>query len=88
MNIGNRLSKLEAKAPIGEDWKVFRVIGDSAEECQAAIDRLIASGEARSTDHFVSRLIVDPVIRPSHQPFNSLPRTTVIGSEYRAARRE
>jgi hypothetical protein len=28
MNIGNRLSKLEAKAPIGEDWKVFRVIGE------------------------------------------------------------
>jgi hypothetical protein len=69
--------------PTGDDWKVFRVIGDSLEECQAAIDRLIASGEARPTDHFVSRLIVDPVTRPSHQdhqPFNSLPRNTVIGS--------
>jgi hypothetical protein len=65
MNIGNRLLKLEAKAPAGVDWKVFRVIGDSAEECQAAIDRLIASGEARQTDHFVSRLIIDPVARPS-----------------------
>jgi hypothetical protein len=42
MNIEGRLSKLEAKAPSGDDWKVFRVIGDSAEECQAAIERLIA----------------------------------------------
>jgi hypothetical protein len=80
MNIEGRLSKLEAKAPSGDDWKVFRVIGDSAEECQAAIDRLIAGGEARSTDQFVSRIIIDPVTRPSHQPSNSLPRTTVIGS--------
>jgi hypothetical protein len=60
MNIENRLSKLEAKAPADDDWKVFRVIGDSEEECQAAIDRLIASGEARPTDHFVSRIIVSP----------------------------
>jgi hypothetical protein len=64
MGIEHRLAKLEAKAPAADDWKVFRVIGDSAEECQAAIDRLIASGEARSTDQFVSRLIVDPVRRP------------------------
>jgi hypothetical protein len=63
MNIENRLSKLEAKAPAEHDWKVFRVIGDSREECQAAIDRLIASGEARPTDHFVSRIIVDPPLR-------------------------
>jgi uncharacterized protein YjaG (DUF416 family) len=60
MNIENRLSKLEAKAPADDDWKVFRVIGHSAEECQAAIDRLIASGEARPSDHFVSRIIVSP----------------------------
>ena len=60
MNIENRLSKLEAKAPAEDDWKVFRVIGDSKEECQAAIERLIASGEARRTDHFVSRIIVSP----------------------------
>lgn len=63
MNIEGRLSKLEAKAPSGDDWKVFRVIGDSAKECQAAIDRLIASGEARLTDRFVSRIIVRPRIR-------------------------
>ena len=86
MNIEGRLSKLEARAPSGDDWRVFRVIGDSAEECQAAIDRLIASGEARPTDQFVSRLIIDPVTRSS--PFNSLPRSLVIGSEYGAARRE
>ena len=61
MNIENRLSKLEAKAPPSEDdWKVFRVIGDSAEECQAAIDRLIASGEALPSDRFVRRVIVYP----------------------------
>jgi hypothetical protein len=60
MNIENRLSKLEAKAMSDDDWKVFRVIGNSDEECQAAIDRLIASGEARPTDHFVSRIIVSP----------------------------
>jgi hypothetical protein len=60
MSIANRISKLEAKAMPGDDFKVFRVIGDSDEECQAAIDRLIASGEARPTDHFVSRIIVDP----------------------------
>jgi hypothetical protein len=60
MNVENRLSKLEAKAPADDDWKVFRVIGHSAEECQAAIDRLIASGEARPSDHFVSRIIVSP----------------------------
>jgi hypothetical protein len=60
MNIESRLSKLEARAPSGDDWKVFRVIGDSAEECQAAIDQLIASGEALPSDRFVSRVIVDP----------------------------
>jgi hypothetical protein len=60
MNIENRLSKLEAKAPAEDDWKVFRVIGDSEEECQAGIDRLIASGEAQPTDHFICRLIVSP----------------------------
>jgi hypothetical protein len=60
MNIENRLSKLEAKAVSDDDWKVFRVIGNSDEECQAAIDRLIASGEARPTDHFVSSIIVSP----------------------------
>ena len=65
MNIESRLSKLEAKAPSDDDWKVFSVIGDSAEECQAAIDRLIASGEARPTDRFVSRIIVSPPLSPS-----------------------
>lgn len=60
MTIESRLSKLEARAPSGDDWKVFRVIGDSDAECQAAIDRLIASGEALATDRFVCRLIVDP----------------------------
>jgi hypothetical protein len=60
MNIENRLSKLEAKAPAEDDWKAFRVIGHSDEECQAAFDRLIASGEARPTDHFMCRLIVSP----------------------------
>jgi hypothetical protein len=60
MNIENRLSKLEAKTVSDDDFRVFRVIGDSDEECQAAIDRLIACGEARPTDHFVSRVIVSP----------------------------
>jgi hypothetical protein len=63
MNIENRLSKLEAKAPAEDDWKVFRVIGRSDEECQAGIDRLISSGEARPTDRFMCRLIVSPPIR-------------------------
>ena len=63
MNIEGRLSRLEAKAPIGDDWKVFRVIGDSDEECQAAIDRLIASGEALPSDRFMCRLIVSPSSR-------------------------
>jgi hypothetical protein len=62
MNIKARLSKLEAKAPSEDDWKVFRVIGDSEEQCQAGIDRLIASGEARPTDRFMCRLIVSPPI--------------------------
>jgi hypothetical protein len=65
MNIEGRLSRLEAKAPSGDDWKVFRVIGDSDEECQAAIDRLLASGEALPSDRFVCRLIVDPPDRAS-----------------------
>jgi hypothetical protein len=58
MNIENRISKLEAKSLSEDDWKVFRVIGNSEEECQAGIDRLISSGEALLTDHFVCRLIV------------------------------
>ncbi|SHN66266.1 hypothetical protein SAMN05444170_0889 [Bradyrhizobium erythrophlei] len=66
MRIEQRLSKLEAKVPAGDDWKVFRVIGDSAEECQAAIDGLIASGEARESDQFVCRVIIDPVVRRSN----------------------
>jgi hypothetical protein len=36
------------------------VIGDTEEECQIGIDRLISSGEPLSTDHFVCRLIVSP----------------------------
>jgi hypothetical protein len=64
MNIENRLSRLEARAPADGDWKVFRVIGHSDEECQADIDRLIASGEARAFDRFVSRIIVTPRLRP------------------------
>jgi hypothetical protein len=64
MNIEIRLSKLESKAPSGDDWKVFRVIGDSDEECQAGINRLISSGEAQPSDHFVCRLIVSP--EPRH----------------------
>jgi hypothetical protein len=63
MNIENRLSKLEAKTVSDDDFKVFRVIGNSDEECQAAIDRLIESGEALPTDHFFCRLIVSPPIR-------------------------
>jgi hypothetical protein len=62
MSIRARISKLEAKAPAEDDWKVFRVIGHSDEECQAGIDRLIASREARPTDRFICRLIVDPPI--------------------------
>jgi hypothetical protein len=64
MNIENRLSKLEAKAPAEDDWKVFRVIGHSDQECQAGIDRLIETGEARAFDRFVSRIIVTPRLRP------------------------
>ena len=63
MNIENRPSKLEAKPPSDDDWKVFRVIGHSDEECQAAIDRLIASGEARSYDRFISRVMVSLPLR-------------------------
>jgi hypothetical protein len=64
MNIGNRLSKLEAKAPADDDWKIFRVIGYSDQECQAGIDRLIETGEARASDRFVSRIFVTPHLRP------------------------
>jgi hypothetical protein len=60
MSIANRISKLEAKTSSDDDFKVFRVIGHSDEECQAGIDRLIASGEARPTDRFMCRLIVSP----------------------------
>jgi hypothetical protein len=52
INLENRLRKLEAKAMPGDDFKVFRVIGETEEELQAGIDRLIASGEALPTDHF------------------------------------
>jgi hypothetical protein len=44
MNFENRLSKLEAKAPAEDDWKVFRVIGETQEECQAGIDRRVRRG--------------------------------------------
>jgi hypothetical protein len=63
MNIENRLSKLEAKTSTGDDFKVFRVIGETEEELQTGIDRLLASGEALPTDHFFCRLIVSPPIR-------------------------
>ena len=56
MNIENRLSKLEAKTVSDDDFKVLRVIGDSDEECQAAINRLVTSGEARPHDRFISRV--------------------------------
>jgi hypothetical protein len=73
VNIENRLSKLEAKAPGGDDWKVFRVIGHSDEECQAAIDRLIASGEARPIDRFINRVIVRPPCREGVSHENAPP---------------
>lgn len=60
MSISARLTKLETKAPAEDDWRGFRVIGTSEEECQSGIDGLIASGAARPTDRFVCRLIVDP----------------------------
>jgi hypothetical protein len=60
MNIENRISKLEAKTSSGDDFKVFRVIGETEEELQAGIDRLIASGEALPSDHFFCRLMVSP----------------------------
>ena len=65
MSIANRISKLEAKTSSDDDFKVFRVIGNTEEECQAGIDRLIASGEARPTDRFMCRLIVSPGDVPS-----------------------
>jgi hypothetical protein len=73
MNIESRLSKLEAKAPAEDDWKVFRVIGRSDEECQAGIDRLIASGEARPHDRFISRVMVSPPFREGISHENAPP---------------
>ncbi len=66
MSIANRILKLEAKAAVGDDFKVFRVIGKTDEECQAGIDRLIASGEALPTDHFFCRVLVSPADVPMH----------------------
>lgn len=63
VKIESRLRKLEAKVPSDEAWKGFRVIGDTEAECQAGIDRLIETGEARAFDRFMCRLIVSPRIR-------------------------
>jgi hypothetical protein len=38
MNIANRISKLEAKAMPGDDFKVFRVIGETGTGCNAQYD--------------------------------------------------
>ena len=62
MNINFRLSKLEAKTSSGDDFKVFRVIGETEEELQAGIDRLIASGEALPTGHYVNEEAPDQVL--------------------------
>jgi hypothetical protein len=59
-NHGRRLDRLEEiHTPSGpERW--HRVIGHSDAELGERINEMIASGDAKSTDGFSSRLIVSP----------------------------
>jgi hypothetical protein len=59
MNLETRLRKLEGGAP--ETFKpCHRVIGDSAQECEAQKRQMIEAGRADELDEFVFFVIVTP----------------------------
>ncbi|MET4487647.1 hypothetical protein ABIA94_003218 [Bradyrhizobium sp. LA7.1] len=58
-SIETRLQKLEAVAvPRFTPWR--RIIGNSAAECEVAMEAMIASGQAARSDRFGFRIIVSP----------------------------
>jgi hypothetical protein len=59
-----RLLKLEADQappPVLTPWR--RVIGNSAEECEAQRRGKIEAGQAEETDNFIFRILVSPADR-------------------------
>ena len=63
-----RLRKLEG-AVVADRPSWFQVVGRSTQECDTQISELIASGKAKHTDGFGSRLIVYP---PDHRVSQAL----------------
>jgi hypothetical protein len=58
-NILTRISRLEG-ALMPRPSKTYRMIGDSAEECEVQRRALIDSGKAKESDLFIFRIIVSP----------------------------
>lgn len=58
--IETRLNKLELARGPARSSSVHRVIGDSESECEAMIERLVASGRAIESDFFIARVIISP----------------------------
>ena len=62
-----RLSRLELAGGERTIRPVFRVIGDSAEDCNEHIQDMIKKGQAKDDDFFISRIIVPPpCVRPAN----------------------
>jgi hypothetical protein len=60
-NHTRRLDRLEEiHTPSGRPERWHQVIGDTEAELDERTNELIASGEAKPTDGFVHRLIIDP----------------------------
>jgi hypothetical protein len=59
-NHGRRLNRLEEVYAPSRPERWHRVIGHSEAELDERMSGMIASGEAKSTDGFVRRLIVSP----------------------------
>jgi hypothetical protein len=60
-DLEKRLRKLEADQappPVLTPWR--RVIGNSAEECEAQRRGKIEAGQAEETDNFIFRVLVTP----------------------------
>jgi hypothetical protein len=60
MNIEARIEKLERVLAPSQDHRWHRVIGHSPAECEAAMEAMIASGQATRSDRFVHHVIVTP----------------------------
>lgn len=72
MNIEARIEKLERVLVPSQDHPRRRVIGSSVAECEAAMEAMIARGQATRSDLSIHRILT-PASTPS-------PRMVIVGA--------